>query len=90
MTKTKINSPGLERVRERNPKLAEAIVKAAGDEMVMETEELKALLKKYPKRKSRGLGDSIAKATKAIGIKPCGGCKKRRDKLNELFPYKSS
>lgn len=48
--------------------------------------------------KSRGLGDSIAKVTKATGIKaivnaaskkmnkPCG-CKGRQDKLNSLFPY---
>lgn len=48
--------------------------------------------------KSRGLGDSIAKVTKATGIravvdaaskkmnKPCG-CKGRQEKLNKLFPY---
>jgi len=40
-----------------------------------------------PKAKSRGLGDTIAKITKAVGIKPCGGCKKRQKKLNEWFPY---
>jgi hypothetical protein len=40
------------------------------------------------KRKSRGLGDTIAKATKAVGIKPCGGCKKRQEWLNEKVPYK--
>ena len=39
--------------------------------------------------KSRGLGDTIAKMTKAVGIKPCGGCKKRQEKLNKRFPYKS-
>ena len=37
---------------------------------------------------SRGLGDTIAKATKAVGIKPCGGCRRRAKKLNELFPYR--
>jgi hypothetical protein len=45
--------------------------------------------------KSRGLGDSIEKFTKATGIKQvvekvtngdCG-CNKRRDTLNRLFPY---
>jgi len=36
---------------------------------------------------SRGLGDTIAKATKATGIQPCGGCKKRQAKLNRLVPY---
>ena len=36
---------------------------------------------------SRGLGDTIAKLTNAVGIKPCGGCKKRAEKLNRLIPY---
>ncbi len=38
--------------------------------------------------KSRGVGDTVAKFTKAIGIKPCGGCKKRREKFNQAVPYK--
>jgi hypothetical protein len=38
---------------------------------------------------SRGLGDTIAKATRAIGIKPCGGCKKRQEWLNKKVPYKA-
>ena len=50
--------------------------------------------------KSKGLGDSIQKITKATGInkmvnaindargvKDCG-CKKRQASLNKLFPYK--
>ena len=37
---------------------------------------------------SRGLGDTIAKATKAVGVKPCGGCEKRRRILNKFVPYK--
>lgn len=49
---------------------------------------------------SAGLGDTIAKITNTLGIdklaeevaqamgkKDCG-CKKRQQKLNELFPYK--
>lgn len=46
---------------------------------------------KPPRRncpKTHGLGDTIAKITKAVGIKPCGGCRKRQKKLNDLFPYK--
>ena len=56
-------------------------------------------LKNY-NRTSRGLGDSIARFTKATGInnlaqmgaraigkKDCG-CKKRQDTLNKVFPYK--
>lgn len=49
--------------------------------------------------KSRGLGDSIAKFTKATGIKrvvdkvstglniPCG-CEARQNALNKMIPYK--
>lgn len=35
-----------------------------------------------------GLGDVIASATKAVGIKPCGGCQKRQAALNKLVPFK--
>ncbi len=35
---------------------------------------------------SRGLGDVIAKATTAMGLKPCGKCKQRQKKLNTLVP----
>ena len=49
--------------------------------------------------KSKGLGDSIEKITKATGIKKvvdkvsrvtgkdCG-CRKRKQQLNKMFPYK--
>jgi hypothetical protein len=36
---------------------------------------------------SRGLGDTIAKITHSIGIKKCGGCAKRQQKLNKTLPY---
>ena len=50
------------------------------------------------KNKSKGLGDTVAKITKATGIKKvvekvsevtgkdCG-CAERKDTLNRLFPY---
>ena len=31
------------------------------------------------------VGDAIAAATSAVGVRPCGGCKRRRDKLNRAF-----
>jgi len=34
-----------------------------------------------------GLGDVVAAATKAVGIKPCGGCQERREALNKLLPF---
>jgi len=30
-------------------------------------------------------GDLIAKATTMVGIKPCGGCKQRQQKLNNWW-----
>lgn len=36
----------------------------------------------------RGLGDVVAKVTKAVGIKPCGPCERRRQMLNQRFPFK--
>lgn len=51
-------------------------------------------------QESKGLGDTIAKVTHAVGLdkvaetvaKAVGkedcGCNKRRQKLNEIFPYR--
>lgn len=39
-------------------------------------------------QKIRGLGDAVARVTKAVGIKPCGRCEKRREWLNRYFPTK--
>ncbi len=33
------------------------------------------------------LGDLVARATKAVGIRPCPGCEKRRVALNRLGRY---
>jgi hypothetical protein len=42
------------------------------------------------RNKSRGLGDTLTKVFKAVGIKPCGGCKERAALLNKLVPYKDA
>lgn len=51
------------------------------------------------KTKSKGLGDTVAKITEATGLdklaermaramgKEDCGCKRRQEKLNEIFPY---
>jgi hypothetical protein len=39
------------------------------------------------KRKPRGLGDSVKKLLDKMGVKQCGGCRKRQEKLNQMFPY---
>lgn len=36
----------------------------------------------FPVSREVGLGDLVAKATSAIGIRPCQKCKKRRERLN--------
>ena len=33
---------------------------------------------------TNGLGEKVAKFTKALKIPECGGCKRRREKLNRL------
>ncbi len=38
-------------------------------------------------KKIKGLGDLIAAGTSVIGIEPCDGCNKRKEKLNQLFPF---
>lgn len=38
----------------------------------------------------RGLGDTVERVIKTVTlglVKPCGGCKKRREALNALVPY---
>ncbi len=37
-------------------------------------------------QKIRGLGDLVARATSAIGIKACSPCEERQRRLNALFP----
>lgn len=56
---------------------------------------------KINSEESKGLGDTIAKITHATGLdivaekvanalgKENCGCKRRQEKLNELFPYKT-
>jgi len=40
--------------------------------------------------KMKGLGDLIKKGTDKLGIKQCGGCKKRQEWLNKKFPFKEN
>ena len=37
---------------------------------------------------SKGLGDTIKNITHRLGMKQCGGCKKRQEYLNKVVPYK--
>ena len=41
-------------------------------------------LQDLAKEQGIGVGDLVAKLTKAFGIKPCSGCEQRRRVLNQL------
>ena len=49
------------------------------------------MAKRKKTTKSKGLGDTVEKITKATGIKSvvgdCKGCEERKQRLNKLFPY---
>ncbi len=49
------------------------------------------MAKRKKTTKSKGLGDTVEKITKATGIKSvvgdCKGCEERKERLNKLFPY---
>lgn len=56
-------------------------------------EEIKDFLKaqKEDSGKLRGIGDIVAKAIKVVTfgkVTPCGGCRKRQEMLNKMFPFK--
>lgn len=68
-----------------------------GDKRTKAYKEYKAQFEKQQESKSKGLGDTIAKVTKATGIdkvvkavagEDCG-CDERKEKLNKMFKYKS-
>jgi hypothetical protein len=45
-----------------------------------------------PGQKSRGLGDTVAKAINVATaglVQPCGSCNKRKERLNALLPYRT-
>ena len=59
----------------------------AQDENKVPTKHV-ALYQQLHAQRDRGLGDTIKRMTAAVGIKPCGGCQKRAEKLNRMFPYR--
>ena len=68
-----------------------------GDKRTKEYKAWKAEFDKQQAEKSKGLGDTVEKITKATGIKAAVkaiagddcGCDERRDKLNKMFSYKT-
>jgi|TARA_R110000803_G_scaffold42141_1_gene90488 hypothetical protein len=68
-----------------------------GDKRTKAYKEWKAKFDKQNSSKSKGLGDTVAKITKATGIKKvvkfiagedCG-CDERQEKLNKVFKYRN-
>jgi len=50
-----------------------------------------SICEKNTHKPSKGLGDTVEKVIKVLSrgkAKPCGGCKKRKEALNKLMPYK--
>lgn len=39
-----------------------------------------------PPETKKGLGNRVESITRFFGIKPCGGCKKRKEAWNKKFP----
>lgn len=44
--------------------------------------------KKIWAQESKGVGDTVAKITKTVGVEPCAKCEERRQRWNEKFAYK--
>lgn len=68
-----------------------------GDKRTKAYKDWKAKFEKHSAGKSKGLGDTVAKITKATGIdkavkfiagEDCG-CDERQDKLNKAFKYRN-
>lgn len=58
------------------------------EDQIGEIGRVRKLKERGEKPRIRGLGDVIAKVTKAIGIEPCDGCKDRQEWLNKKVPFK--
>ena len=54
--------------------------------------KIRTIMPFRPRQPINGLGDAVALVAKPIarvlGLKNCGGCDKRQQKLNEKFPFK--
>jgi len=82
---------------ERERKNMGGLKKERAEKQEKIVKQAKKIINNAQNKKSKGLGDDVAKALAAIGITPelmekimggdCG-CIKKKNKLNELFPYK--
>ncbi len=79
------------------PELREARYAVWLRKKLLTEDEIRAMQKVYPivkvekiatpeveKPKGIGLGDAIKAVTDFMGVKQCGGCKRRQEKLNKI------
>jgi len=57
-------------------------------EQVLETEDITKYVRICKERRDVGLGDTLARFFRKIGIFSCRGCRRRQSFLNKIFPYK--
>ena len=62
-------------------------VRECDDHLFCDDVKLREVVAKHRPEKLQGLGDLIAAVTKRLGIPECGGCKSRREKLNQAVPF---
>jgi hypothetical protein len=58
-----------------------------GGNLLCDDVKLREVVAKHRPEKLQGLGDLVAAVTKRLGIPECGGCKARREKLNQAVPF---
>jgi hypothetical protein len=65
----------------------EKVAKQDATEPQLERRLHRVRLPGFLKEREVGLGDSIKQMTRAIGIRPCGGCEKRAATLNRWVTF---
>lgn len=55
--------------------------------MVKKRESLRLRVPGFITDEEVGLGDVIKHATSTVGIRPCGGCRRRADALNRMVKF---
>ena len=81
----KVRKQFLEKLKKQFPQFVHEVKRDGidkGDFLEIDKDDFDDLKVDHGFSPSRGIGDTVAKITKAVGIKPCGGCKKRRRKWN--------
>ena len=58
------------------------------DDSVQTVPKISITVPWWQQGRKAGAGDLVAKVTTAAGVKPCGGCRKRRRALNRLIGFK--